>query len=478
LTPSITPTPSADDSDGDGLTDLEEAALGTDPHNPDTDGDGLGDGDEVNVHGTDPLKFDTDGDGCSDGEELGSNKMLGGQRNPINRYDFYDITDATFVIGLRDRAVSGLDLSKLLAYGNTRDGGPPNAGGKSYNDDSNGNTVPDGREMDFAGPAGPASGPDGVISGLDLSAMLAQGGDRCLAPVPTPTSTPTITPTPTPTSTPTPTFTPTPIPDSDGDGLNDLEEAALGTDPNNPDTDGDGLTDGAEVNTYGSDPLNPDTDGDGLSDGAEVNTYGTNPANPDTDGDGLPDGYEVANNCLDPLVNDATADPDSDHLINLQEFFQGTNPCNPDTDGDGLSDSYELGIGTNPLAVDTDGDGCSDPEELGLNKHLGGQRDPLNPYDFYDITDSTYVVGSKDKLISGLDLSKLLAYGNTCDGGSCNAAGNCYDDDKNGNNIDDGREMDFVNSIPGPPSGPDGCITGLDLSKFMPQGGDSCVAPP
>lgn len=42
------------DSDGDGLTDDEEAALGTDPHNPDTDGDGLLDGWEVHgVNGID-----------------------------------------------------------------------------------------------------------------------------------------------------------------------------------------------------------------------------------------------------------------------------------------------------------------------------------------------------------------------------------------------------------------------------------------
>ncbi len=42
------------DSDGDGLTDGEEASLGTDPNNPDTDGDTLNDGDEV-TNGTDPL---------------------------------------------------------------------------------------------------------------------------------------------------------------------------------------------------------------------------------------------------------------------------------------------------------------------------------------------------------------------------------------------------------------------------------------
>jgi hypothetical protein len=56
------------DSDGDGLTDEEEAELGTDPINPDTDGDGLTDGEEVE-RGTDPLNPDTDGDGFHDGDE-------------------------------------------------------------------------------------------------------------------------------------------------------------------------------------------------------------------------------------------------------------------------------------------------------------------------------------------------------------------------------------------------------------------------
>jgi len=47
----ITPAP---DSDGDGLSDLEEQVLGTDPQKPDTDGDGYGDGIEVTL-ATDPL---------------------------------------------------------------------------------------------------------------------------------------------------------------------------------------------------------------------------------------------------------------------------------------------------------------------------------------------------------------------------------------------------------------------------------------
>jgi len=60
------------DTDGDGLTDAQEADLGTDPNNADTDNDGLTDGDEVNEYGTDPLKADTDDDGLSDGEEVNS----------------------------------------------------------------------------------------------------------------------------------------------------------------------------------------------------------------------------------------------------------------------------------------------------------------------------------------------------------------------------------------------------------------------
>src|SRR5262249_13548994 len=35
------------DSDGDGLSDIEEERLGLDPHNPDTDGDGVKDGEDI-----------------------------------------------------------------------------------------------------------------------------------------------------------------------------------------------------------------------------------------------------------------------------------------------------------------------------------------------------------------------------------------------------------------------------------------------
>ncbi len=44
----------AGDSDGDRLSDSDEAAIGTDPGNPDSDGDGYYDGDEANL-GSDPF---------------------------------------------------------------------------------------------------------------------------------------------------------------------------------------------------------------------------------------------------------------------------------------------------------------------------------------------------------------------------------------------------------------------------------------
>lgn len=58
------------DTDGDGLTDDEELALGTNLNEPDSDRDGLPDKDEVEVYKTNPLNPDTDGDGYVDGDEV------------------------------------------------------------------------------------------------------------------------------------------------------------------------------------------------------------------------------------------------------------------------------------------------------------------------------------------------------------------------------------------------------------------------
>ena len=66
-----------DDDDGDGLTEAEEQALGTNPLLADTDGDGLSDKAEQTA-GTNPLLADTDGDGFNDKAEIdaGTNAKL------------------------------------------------------------------------------------------------------------------------------------------------------------------------------------------------------------------------------------------------------------------------------------------------------------------------------------------------------------------------------------------------------------------
>ena len=70
------------DTDEDGLTDIEELRLGTNPARVDTDFDGLSDWDEVKSFKTDPVNSDSDGDGYLDGIEvqngynpLGSGKL-------------------------------------------------------------------------------------------------------------------------------------------------------------------------------------------------------------------------------------------------------------------------------------------------------------------------------------------------------------------------------------------------------------------
>jgi hypothetical protein len=68
-----------------------------------------------------------------------------------------------------------------------------------------------------------------------------------------------------------------------------------------------------------------------------------------------------ATSCANPLLP-AADDPDGDTLTNADEAASGTNPCN----------------------ADSDGDRCTDAAELSDDPLLGGQRDPLNYWDFFD----------------------------------------------------------------------------------------------
>ena len=66
------------DTDGDGLTNLQESNYGTNMRVHDTDHDGLTDYEEVMQYRTNPLEYDTDNDGVDDGTEIriGSNPLV------------------------------------------------------------------------------------------------------------------------------------------------------------------------------------------------------------------------------------------------------------------------------------------------------------------------------------------------------------------------------------------------------------------
>ncbi len=181
------------DNDNDGLSNVQEAALLTDPENDDTDGDGLLDGEEVNQHGTEPLNPDSDDDGLSDGDEI--NIYMAAPNNP----------------------------------------------------DSDGDGLTDGEEVNEYGTS--PTEPDTDGDGFDDDVEIAGGTDPLDPADPAPTS--TVTPTPTPTSTPTP--TPTAVPNqpamlvyADNQGLYsvsmDVVNGELQPGVTNKLVDGDGIS--------------------------------------------------------------------------------------------------------------------------------------------------------------------------------------------------------------------------------------------
>jgi hypothetical protein len=101
--------------------------------------------------------------------------------------------------------------------------------------------------------------------------------------------------------------------------------------------------------------FNEDMDGDGRLNG---------PGDWDTDGDGMPDGFEFCysfnsdyNWFLNPANStDAYGDADGDGLNNVEEFSVSydwgpsnfTDPLDPDTDGDGMPDGWEFHSGIHP----------------------------------------------------------------------------------------------------------------------------------
>ena len=196
------------DTDGDGLTNDREAALGTDPLQPDTDGDGLSDRDEVDTHQTNPLVVDTDEDGLSDGDEIQTHQT--DPRNPDMDGD--GRSDGNEIAGGSDPRNPDSDGDGV------RDGTEIDLDTDPMNPDTDGDGLQDGQEnADCPRPRDPDSDDDGIVDGSDLSPcdpsnpLLTATAAAGTAAVPTatftPTNTPTVTPTFTPSGTPPPTNT-------------------------------------------------------------------------------------------------------------------------------------------------------------------------------------------------------------------------------------------------------------------------------
>jgi outer membrane protein OmpA-like peptidoglycan-associated protein/opacity protein-like surface antigen len=200
--------PADNDPDKDGLTNDEEAKLGTDPNNPDTDGDGLNDGDEVRKYKTDPLKKDTDGDGLNDGSEV--NKY---NTDPLKKdTDGDKLNDYEEVMTyLTNPLKVDTDEDSLSDYEEVMD-----TKTDPLKADTDGDELKDGEEV--------------KTHGTDPHKI-----------------------------------------DTDGDKLSDGEEVLkFQSNPLKVDSDGDGLSDYDEVMKFKTSPLKQDTDAGGKADGLEV----------------------------------------------------------------------------------------------------------------------------------------------------------------------------------------------------------------
>ena len=146
------------DTDGDGLSDSEEATLGTDPNDRDTDNDGYSDGFEV-TDGTDPTDWDTDDDGVMDGGDRCADTVA---RNSNDTVDSYGCA-----LSQTDSDSDGLSDYDERYYYDT----------DPHNTDSDGDGLTDGDEVNIYGtnPRYADTDHDGINDGDDTSGNVVGG---------------------------------------------------------------------------------------------------------------------------------------------------------------------------------------------------------------------------------------------------------------------------------------------------------------
>ena len=106
---------------------------------------------------------DTDGDGCANGEEFGPDPRRGGQRNPLNPWDFYDVNGDGIVNVFDDilAVIAAAGPESGPAYDPALDRSPAAAGTAPWQQ-------------------GP---PDGTIDLMtDILGVVSQFGHRCAGP--------------------------------------------------------------------------------------------------------------------------------------------------------------------------------------------------------------------------------------------------------------------------------------------------------
>jgi surface protein len=440
------------DPDGDGLTNNQEEALGTDPANPDTDGDGISDkfdpepldgdistdtdGDSI----IDLLDLDDDNDGYDDFLEL---ELGTDGKNPE---EFPEDQDGDFLPDAKEEEL-GTDPTNPDTDGDGildgQDDFPldPNKGvdtdGDGIDDildpDDDGDGVNDSNDLypldpneskdtDSDGIGDNADSDDDNDGYSDITENLGGSDSKDPSSIPD---------------------------DQDNDFISDAQENIIGTDPNDPDTDGDGLIDGRDP-----DPLtgisSSDTDGDGIPDSLD----------PDDDNDGYSDQIEtnLGTDSKDP--NDTPSDQDSDFLPDALEEDFNTDPTNPDTDGDGILDGQD-DFPTDPnKGVDTDGDGIDDtldPDDDGDGVNDNNDAFPLNPNEIVDTDgDGTGDNADFDDDNDGYnDITENL-------GGSDSNDPSSIPDDQDNDFISDAQENIIGTDPNDPDTDGDGIIDGRD----------------
>ena len=291
------------DSDGDGLADVFDPDQGGTPGSPPTDSDNDGT--------PDYLDMDSDDDGLLDVDETGN--------GALDTDDDGMLDDQTDTDG--DGLADGVDPD---------DGGTPAVPGT----DTDGDGTPDFQDTDDDGDGVPTATED--IDGDGDPTNDDSDGDT------------------------TPDYLDT---DDDGDGIPSANEDADGDgDPSNDDTDGDGTPDYLDL----------DSDGDGLLDADEC------PGGPvctDTDGDGTPDfqdtdddgdGVSTEDEDLDgdgdPTNDDSDGDTTPDYLDDDDDDdgIPSADEGDGDTDGDGTPDYLDDDSDDDGIPDATEGDGDTD----------------------------------------------------------------------------------------------------------------------